>query len=274
MIYISDSLYISQFQSNPSLGFPLIGYQSILTISNVSADSSPDLTPVINLVNEQTNQFWKSDSLAEQNIYFNNSGSADIDYIGIAKHNFGSGGVEYKLQGTNEIDSDGMASWTDITDGYIPENNNAIMHHFTNTQFAIYRLNLIPDATLPHIAHIKLGKVLTVHRCIKSPHSPITLSRDTQKVNNTSEDGSYLGRIVKRRYLQTKYEFKNIRPLFYRQYVDPFSIHAETGCFFIAWKPMTYPTEVAYGWTNDNISFDADNDNGFGKFEFGMKAIA
>jgi hypothetical protein len=267
MIHISSNLYLSQRAAEA--GLPLIGYQSILDISNVSADSSPEATPVVNLVNEQTNQFWISDSLSEQYIYFNNSEFDDIDYIGIAKSNFGTGGIEYQLQYSEDGDS-----WEDVFDGLIPENDNAIVHHFDTLSVSFFRLRIDPDSVEPRIAHIKLGKVLAMPRCIRAPHSAITLSRETDKVNNTSENGAFLGRIIKRRYLQSSYEFKNINPLYYRQYIHPFSTHAQTGAFFIAWKPLTYPTEVAYGWTMDDISFHADNDNGAGTVSFGVKAVA
>lgn len=267
MIHISNRLYLNEQES--LFGNPIIGYQSILNITNVSADSDPIATPVINLVNEQTNQYWISDSTDEQYFYFDNPDAEPINYIGIAKHNFGTAQIEYQLQSSEDA-----SAWSDVTGSFMPSNDNAILHFFDEIDPPFFRIRLDPGDTQPRIAHAKLGQALVMPRCIKAPHTAITLSRDTNIITNTAEDGSYLGRIVTRRYLETQYAFKNVRPDFYREHIYPFSIHAETGTFFIAWKPVTYPTEVAYGWTKDRITFNAENDNGMGTVDFGVKAVA
>jgi hypothetical protein len=526
MINISNSLYLSVQQA--IYGNPIIGYQSILEINNVLADSSPDETPDINLVNEHTHQFWESDSTDEQNFYFFNDDLADVDYIGIARHNFGTGNISYQLQGNIDrpwnladavfadeynnglgrnavyIKPDGLRifvaesidntiiqynlstawdvstasasagffdfslqtgspaslqgvwfkpdgskmygvsqtdgiiyqytlptpwdvttavydsvsfstglnsnrnmfirpdglkmylstdsagatdrvrqytlsvawnistatydsiflstasqeagpfgcffhpsgkffytigtggdsvyqydltapwdlntasygsvsfsvaaqesaprsvffhpdgtsffivgagsgdihqyhiadDWVDITQDAIPENDNAIIRYFDNTNYAQYRLKLIPDETAPQVAHIKLGAALVLPQSIYVGHSPVTLNRRTDIVTNTSENGQFLGRIEKRRYLQTSVSMTHIEPDFYRDSVDPFVEHAETGTFFFAWRPVGYPKEIGYGWTGGDVAPENQMPNGMMQFSFNMKAVA
>jgi hypothetical protein len=269
MIHISNNLYLSDQQS--LLGNPIIGYQSILTIDNVSADSDPEETPVINLVNEQTNQFWQSESTDEQYIYFENSSLDQIDYIGIARHNFGTGQVAYQLQastgGSPEI-------WIDITEDKLPGNDGAIILFFDQTDYTRYRLRMLPTDTAPRVAHIKLGLALTLPQSIYVGHRPVTLNRKTEKVDLTSENGQFLGRIVKRQYLKTSFEMTHILPEFYREDVDPFVEHSTTGAFFFAWRPIQYPKEIGFGWADVDISPENQMSNGMMQFGVNMTAIA
>lgn len=273
MIHISNHLYISSavFQ----FGNPIIGYQSILTTENVSADSDPDATPVVNLVNEQTHQYWESESLSTQYIYFENTGLDPIDYIAIARHNFGSGQITYQLQATV---GNSPEAWIDITDDFIPENDNAIIHFFNESMHPRYRLKLVPyggsPSYEPRIAHIKLGQVLVLPQSIYVGHSPVTLNRKTDIVTNTSENGQFLGRVQKRQYLTTSVDMTHIEPGYYREYIDPFAEHAITGAFFFAWRPAQYPEEVGYGWTGGDISPENQMPNGMMQFSFSMKAVS
>lgn len=273
MIHISNHLYLSN--AAVQFGNPIIGYQSILTIDNVSADSNPEDAPVDNLVNEQTHQYWESDSLLTQYIYFENTVLDPIDYIGIARHNFGSGQISYKLQAT---DGSSPEVWFDITDDAIPENDRAIIHFFNENPYPRYRLKMVPYAGSPsyepRIAHIKLGQVLVLPQSIYVGHAPITLNRKSERINNNSENGQYLGVVQKRRYLMTSVDMKHIEPDYYRNYIDAFAEHAETGAFFFSWRPVDYPTEVGFGWTGGDVSPENQMPNGMMQFSFNMKAVS
>lgn len=269
MIHVSNNLYLS---SQPSLvGNPIIGYQSVLTINTVSADSDPVDTPVVNLVNEQTNQYWESDTTDEQYIYFENTGLERIDYIGIARHNFGSTQITHQLQAST---GESPEVWLDVTSDSIPGDDGAIILFFDQADYLRYRLRMIPGDTPPRIAHIKLGQALVLPQSIYVGHRPITLNRKAEVINNTSENGQFLGRIEKRRYLSTAVEMTHITPAFYRSDVDPFAEHAITGAFFFAWRPVQYPTEVGFGWTDGDVSPENQMPNGMMQFGFSMTAVA
>jgi sugar lactone lactonase YvrE len=165
-------------------------------------------------------------------------------------------------------------AWDAITNEIMPADDTAIIHYFDTTSYQYYRLQLVPDATEPQIAHIKLGVALILPQKIYVGHRPITLNRRTDLVNNTSENGQFLGRIKIRGYLSTQVSMTHIMPDFYRASVDPFVLHAETGAFFFAWRPITYPTEVGYGWIDADISPENQSPNGMMEFSFNMKAVA
>jgi hypothetical protein len=269
MIHISNNLYLSSQQAE--LGNPILGYQSIITIETVSADSDPDATPVVNLANEQTHQYWESDSTDEQYLYFENTDLDPVDYIGIARHNFGTGQVAYQLQAS---DGDSPETWVDITIDRIPANDRAIMLFFDENSYPRYRLRLSPASTEPRIAHVKLGQALVLPQSIYVGHRPVTLNRKTDIVNNTSENGQFLGRIQKRQYLMTSVNMTHIEPDFYRTYVDPFVEHAIGGAFFFAWRPLQYPNEIGYGWTDGDIGPENQMPNGMMQFSFSMTAVS
>lgn len=269
MIHISNHLYLSGNQF--VFGNPVLGYQSIIDISNTSADSDPAATPVVNLVNEQTHQYWESDSTDEQYIYFENTAAAPIDYIGIARHNFGSEQIQYQLQWSAGSSPE---TWFDVINSFLPSNDSSILHFFNELDAARFRLRMDPSSTAPRIAHIKLGQALVLPQSIYVGHSPVTLNRKTDVVTNNSENGQYLGRVVKRQHLETSVDMTHIQPDFYRTYVDPFVDHAITGAFFFAWRPVQYPTEVGYGWTGGDISPTNQMANGMMQFGFNIKAVS
>ena len=267
MIHISNNVYLQDAGYD---GNPIIGYQSIVTSSNVEADSSDADFPVVNLANEQTHQYWVSDSTSTQYVYINQSSSV-VDYVGIARHNFGTGGIAYQLQGS---DGSSPEVWSNITTEKTPSNDTAIIEFFDAATYARFRLKLTPASTEPQIAHIKLGTALVLQRSIYVGHKPVTLNRRTDVIRNTSENGQFLGIIQKRQYLMTSVDMDLITPAFYRTYVDPFVEHAITGAFFFAWRPVGYPLEVGYGWTDGDISPKNDKPNGMMAFSFNMKAVS
>lgn len=270
MIEISNNLYLNS--SVVDAGNPIIGYQSVLSATTISADYESTTRPTLNLANESTAFFWESTSAAEQFIYFTNAAGAQIDYIGIARHNFGSGGVQYQLQYENPADT-----WNDVFSLRLPADDASIIHHFDALGFTSFRLRLIPSAQFPRIAHIKLGKLLALQRGIYVGHSPVTLNREPEVINNVSEKGQFLGSVQVREFLSTSVSTDKITPDWYRTYITPFRLHARTGAFFWAWKPIKYPLEVGYGWIPGgkfNVTNESPQGGGFVQFSFNMKAIA
>ena len=67
------------------------------------------------------------------------------------------------------------------------------------------------------------------------------------------EGGQWLGRSIIRKGVTTSYQWRHLKAAWYRQYFDPFVKSARTTPFFIAWRPETYPNEVAYAWAKSDI---------------------
>lgn len=85
MILNSSALVLSDDEEN----LPVIGADNIVTTSNVSADTADADFPVTNLANPATDLRWQGASTVDQSITVT-TGTDEIDYLAIAKHNLGS----------------------------------------------------------------------------------------------------------------------------------------------------------------------------------------
>lgn len=177
-----------------------------------------------------------------------------INYIGIASHNLGSRGTA--SVSISHFRHDG--GWTNLVT-FTPTSDDAIMvlledevtpppGHFDQWSIAISQAQ-----EAPQIGTVYMGRVLVMPHSIYGGHSPGTLSRDTEILPNVSVDGRFLGRSIVRRGYRTGYEFRHLPAGWYREHFDPFVDHALRDPFFIAWKPDSFPGEVLYGWTPDDI---------------------
>lgn len=265
--YVSNGPYLS----GASLyNHPIILWHSILLVGDITTDGAAANRPALNMWNPDTSSVWQGADAAEQYINLANGGGANVNCLGIAKHNFGSGRIRYQLQ-----ESPDGVTWDDLTTLRTPADNNAILLHFDDTSRAFFRLRLVPqETTAPVVAHIKLGPALILQRRIYVGHAPATLVKHASRITNGSENGQYLGAIVTRQWHETSVSQENNTPQFVRSQVVPFIEHAHTGTFFFAWRPIDYPLEVIYGWTDDNIHPDNQRPNGYMQWGFKMQGVA
>jgi hypothetical protein len=99
-----------------------------------------------------------------------------------------------------------------------------------------------------------MGQALTMQRRIYQGHTPLTLSRDTELSNNVSEGGQYLGRSIIRKGASTSAQWTHLNASWYRANFDPFVKSARTNPFFIGWRPLQYPNELGFVWTDSDIA--------------------
>lgn len=231
------------------LNAPLIGYINYITTANiVASEASVAGYPVSNLANSSTAAFWRSSNTNTQYLTATIGGLYQIDYIGIARHNFGSAAIAVSV----EIQDEPLGAWTEIVADSLLANNNARIFRF-NPQFCYaIRLKLAAGTAAPQAAVVYIGKLLSVQQRIYVGHSPITLNRRVEVVNGMSESGNYLGRIITGSNLTTSASFTHLDPRWYRLQFDPFVVAAQNQPFFFAWRPFSYPNETGFAWlTND-----------------------
>lgn len=245
-----------------------IGYQNLVAPANVSADSEQAFFPVVNLTNPATNIFWWSNSLDEQFLNITPGLNAGVDYIAFANHNFGSGGIAYQVQASND-----NVTWDDIGDELIPENDTPHMQIFPLSVYLFWRVRLAPTTAVPRIAVMYLGKVLVLQRRIYVGHIPITMGDNTTVSNNRSEKGQFLGRVVRREYAETSIDLKNLTADWVRSYLLDFIEQAKVLPFFWAWRPIDYPREVGYCWTTDDINPKNQRPNGMMQVQIKVQGI-
>jgi hypothetical protein len=269
MIIISRNLVLSDQYAEVDPNAPRIGYRTLATFGNVVADSENILYPVSNLTNVATSSFWRSESAGVQYVYVTPGLNSGVDYIGFANHNLGSAGISYQVEG-----SDDGSVWTPISDEVIPGDDTPHVQLFVRVTYGAYRVKFTPSTSVvPQIAIMYLGRILSLPRNIYVGHIPITMGRETSMVNNKTENGQFLGRIIRRQYLQTTVKMQNISPSWVRTYLLPFMDAAEATPFFWSWRPQRYPREVGYCWTTDDIHPENQRNNGMMSFSMKIQGI-
>lgn len=269
-IYISNSIYLAGTPSNGDINEnnPILGYHSILTPDDFSSSYAAQGGENINMWSPDTASMWIGENYGNdepetltQFVYLKNPNNETVNYIGIARHNFGSQGLSYKIQYTN----DGRVTWNDITDFRLPSSDDSILIYFDDNSAGEFRIFISfygLSMPAPRIAHVKLGIALVLQRRIYVGHMPATLAKNVKKTTHGSESGQYLGQVVHRSYYQTSLSQENNSPAFVRENIVPFINHVNghtvtentaPATFFFAWRPSDYPDEVIYGWTGDNI---------------------
>ena len=225
--------------------FPLthamIGYKTICTAANVLASSQAAGCPASDAVNIFTNEYWRPDVLPATWTVDAGTG-VNTDYIGIAAHTLGTSGASIEIF----YSTDGVA-WTSLF-AFAPVDNAPIMLIYEPILARYWRIE-VTGVSIPRLGVIYVGQMLQMQRPIYGGHAPITLSRDTTIFNQMSESGQFMARSITRQGNSTTYAWKNLTALWYRQYFDPFVKAVRRVPFFIAWRPIDFPTEVGFVWT-------------------------
>ena len=238
---------------------PRIGARGDVTSPGESLDGWIDDFRVVNGEALWTANFTApsdaSDSL--QNEYLTvTPGGTDVDYIGIAKHNFGTSGA---LVSVEMADTSSPGTWTELIAPQTVDDDLPIIFRFQDVTTQV-RVRIQPAGTAPEAAVLYAGELLVLERSITigRGHVPVTYGRRTNIVNGMSETGNFLGRIVLGEYRQSKAEFEWFTSDFYRIDIDPFLDAAQEIPFFWAWSPSEYPTETGYVWLTNNAEPEVD----------------
>lgn len=232
---------------------PLIGYENLATTTNISSTTEADGFPVTNLVNPSTNLRWQGEtSSPEEDEYITVAVAATdpMDYIAVAKHNFGSAQIAVSVE---YLDTDASPdSWEELVSPVMLPNDGPALFRFSPQALSAIRLRLQPGSEAPRAAVLYTGKLLILQRRIYVGHTPIPYGRSTKVTNARSESGHFLGRIVLNQATGTSVELRNLTPDWYRTYMEPFVQNSYENPFFFAWRPQSYPREVGFAWmTND-----------------------
>lgn len=255
MIILSSSLVLSP--GGQDLNAPIIGWQNLVRFGGVTADSEEVNFPAAHLANPATTYRWQSASLATQYVTVDTSPDDPVDYVGLARHNLGSGQI------TVSVEAYVLGSWVEVFAPYSPGTDAPILMRFTEVPTAeLFRIKLVPSAVAPTIAVMYLGKLLVLERRIYVGHTPLPYGRDTEFTNAVAENGDFQGRITLRERLETSVSLSNLTPAWYRTKLDPFIASGKDNAFFFGWRPLTYPLEVGYAWLTNNPKPSNQRSNG------------
>jgi hypothetical protein len=224
---------------------PLFGWRNQVSVSNIAADSETIAGPATNLANPATSLLWVSGSTAEQLVTVTDL-VGEIDYVGIARHNFGSADIDISVEA---VTADSSPDFVEVLSAQAPADDSPLVLRFARDFYSAVRVRLVPDGTAPRMAVLFVGKLLAIVPGLKPGFTPIGEARNIQLVNGLSEAGEHLGSIVVGASLESAAEFEDIDPDFYASDVRPFVRGASAGDpFFFVWDPATHPEDAAFCW--------------------------
>lgn len=247
---------------------PRIGYDNLITAGSLSSDEADADFPLTNLENDASYPPWKGETAASQNIVAALTGAQTVDYIGLARHNFGTASITYTL----EHASSSGGPWTSIVSNS-PSDDRPILHQFTETTDSFFRLALSGMTAVPELAVWYLGQILVVERRIYVGHSPITLSPNRRVSTGRSENGQFLGRVRRATTYRARISLQNLDPDWYRNNLDPFVDVVDSQAFFWAWRPESFADEVAYCWADEEPRPANQRSNGMMQWDLSIQGI-
>lgn len=232
---------------------PVIGYESRVTTSNVSATTEATGSPVKNVANPSTNLRWEGEGGSpdvDEYLTVNLDSEELVDYVAIARHNFNAAQVAVSVEYFDTVGS--PTEWVELIAPVIPGDDAPLLFRFEAQSFTQIRIRMQPGSAAPYVGVLYIGELLVLQRRIYVGHSPMKYNVQTNAINAQSQAGDFLGRIILSQMTSGKVSLKNLTPEWTRTHLIPFLVFARQSPFFFAWRPETYPDEVNYAWmTND-----------------------
>lgn len=248
-IVISPNVVLAADAADIGGNAPVIGWHNLVTLAGVAASFQAVDHPASNLANPSTAQAWRSTSTAVQYLTVTLSGTDAVDYVGLARHNLGSGlvGVSVEID-----DPEAPGNWVEVASAMLLPDDGPAVIRFEEVYPTTLRLKLVPGAVIPRLAVLYVGKLLVLQRGLQPGHVPLPFAASDEIVTGQAESGDFLGRIVTRQARTSSVSIIGLGYDWFHQNMAAFVRKARTVPFFFAWMPELYPHEVGYAWlTND-----------------------
>lgn len=236
--------------------FPIIGWHNLVTIDAITASYEATPYPATNLANPNTASRWRSThGSTTQYLTVAFDAAETVDYVGLARHNLGSGAAIVQVQ----VQLADSSSWDAVTEERVLPNDAPAVLRFAPIQAQAVRLKIIPSGTIPEISVLHVGKLLVMERGLQDGHVPIHLARSADVVTGQAESGDFLGRIVQSESLDTGVSFRFLRKEWFDSQMLAFTRAGIGRPFFFAWMPEDFPDEAAFCWLNSDIRPEAQS---------------
>jgi hypothetical protein len=254
---------------------PVIGYEQLVTIGNIETRTEEEDYPATNLANPSTNLKWKGvlDSPIENEyIAINVNTELLVDYVAIARHNFGSGEMLVSLW---TEDGEAPGGYRELVTVFAPTDDSPLLMRFTPQAATRLIVWVTPSgAAAPEAAVVYVGRLFVLPRRVYVGYTPLPLGRKSSIVNGRSESGDFLGRVVLSETLSSSLSLNNLDPAWVREYLNPFILSAVESPFFFAWRPGGYPDETAFAWLTSDPKPKNAMANGFMTVSLDMTGVA
>lgn len=252
MIIFPQALILSEATAGVPLTHGRILYDTLtrgaapstVTVSGETTDGPKDAP-----LRPETNEYWEPPSLPATWEFLFPNGTATVNSVGIAGHDLGSKGCSIKA----ETSPDGT-TWSLVGVEHVPSDDAPIQFLDDDRSANRMRLTITGTGLAPRIAVVYVGLTLDLLRPIYGGHSPLSLSRDTVLNATVSKGGQYLGQSIRSMGVVGSINLNHLKASWYRSDFDLFAEDARQYPFFYAWRPQTFPKEIVYLWTTDDIS--------------------
>lgn len=265
-VVLSSSLVLTDTASGGgtiNANNPLIGYENLVTTANLSTTTEDGDYPASNLANASTNLRWlgaAGSPSTDEYITLVLDTNEDVDYVGIAKHNFYTAQITVSLE---ILDPDASPdTWTEVISEFIPPSDGPILMRFTPQGITSMRIRLQPGSAEPTAAVVYAGKLLVMQRRVYVGHQPMTLNSELSVVSHRSISGNFLGRVVLGEKTAGSLSLQNLTASWVRTYWNAFREAAQNYPFFFAWRPSDYPYEIGYCWLTNDPKPENQSSNG------------
>ncbi|MBR1230201.1 hypothetical protein JQ600_35490 [Bradyrhizobium sp. AUGA SZCCT0176] len=232
-----------------TLDHPVIGWHNVVTAETIVADTEEAGFPASNLANPATHLEWRAEDDSEQYLTITTNEVDEIDYVGVARHNWGSSAIVVSIEGF----IDGV--WTEIVEEVMLPDDGPALFRFDPQSLAEIRIKLQTGDDIPRAAVVYVGKLLIVERKVYVGHVPLPHGRKSNVINGMSETGNSLGGIEIGAWRETTIPLSLITPAWHREYMNPFlAAVGKRLPWFFGWRPETYPREIGFCKLVDDVA--------------------
>ena len=221
---------------------PIIGIRNVARFENLDSVSPVQGSfPGMEVTTPVTYGGWVPQSSPATLSYTGLSGG--LDFMGIAAHTLGSEGASVQL-----------TIGTDVIGTISPVSDEPIMWMFNARDEATAQVEVTFSGDSPLICVVYIGRRITMPHNIYGGVAPPQLNPITARRPQLSESGKILGRRAIRKGVEANFTFEHLDPAWVRSTFQEFvDLEAETP-FFFAWRPLSYPEEVSYLQTSQDVS--------------------
>lgn len=282
MIITSSALINSPVEGADlqTLGYPALFWDNVVTVDNLISTTENADFPTTNLVNPSTALLWKGDAdspLTDEYLTVT-FGALPVDYLAVAKHNFGTIGATVSVEVQVEDSPNG---WVEVTTPQTLDDDAPVIFRFAATgdsppAFTAVRLRIQPvseaPVNTPQAAVLYVGKSLVFERGVQGTYTPLPFGRVFEVSSGRSENSNFLGRVITGERQESSASFLGLSPTWVRTYLDPFLDVSGDRPFFFAWSPLVFPDETGFAWLRNDPQpgFDLD---GYVSIDFDMTGI-
>lgn len=165
------------------------------------------------------------------------------------------------------------SAWVNLHDAVTTSSTAVYAVIFNEVSASKYRIYISAADDEKILGIAMLGKSIQLPKTFYGGHAPIVLNRTTQIVRNKTEAGFDAGVYSLRTGAATSVEISNIKPSWIRENLEDLNKKLEICPFVFAWRPSTYPNDVAYCWLNSPIRANNSGPKDYMTMQFDVQAF-